>query len=73
MDDTLISSYVNATAELLKLPLEAGRAQRVATHLQRAATLVALLEGVALAPPDELAELYRPAAFPPNDDGCEPL
>ncbi len=69
MNDALISSYVNTAAALLGVPLDTGRAQRVAAHLQRTAALAALLEGAVLAPHDEPAEIYCPAAFPPNKDG----
>ena len=68
MEDTLIAGYVSATAAVLGLPLDTGQVQRVAAHLQRTAAMAALLEGADLAPHDEPAEIYSPAAFPPNDE-----
>ncbi|MEO8023103.1 AtzG-like protein [Polaromonas sp.] len=73
MNDTRLLAYVETMAALLKLPLDAARAQRVAVHLQRTAAMAALLEAAPLTVHDELAEIYRPAAFPPNDDGREQL
>jgi hypothetical protein len=73
MNDTRMLAYVETTAALLKLPLDAARTQRVAVNLQRTAAMAALLDEVPLVAHDELAEIYRPAAFPPNDDGREQL
>lgn len=73
MNDTRMLAYVETTAALLKLPLDAARTQRVAVNLQRTAAMAALLDEVPLAAHDELAELYRPAAFPFNDDGRKQL
>lgn len=73
MNDTRMLAYVETTAALLKLPLDAARTQRVAVNLQRTAALAALLEAAPLTAHDELAEIYKPAAFPPNDDGREQL
>lgn len=73
MNDTRMLAYVETTAALLKLPLDAARTQRVAVNLQRTAAMAALLDEVPLAAHDELAELYRPAAFPSNDDGRKEL
>jgi Protein of unknown function (DUF4089) len=53
-------AYVQASAAALGLPLDAARAQRVATHLQRTAALAQLLEQFPLDPEDELAEIYCP-------------
>lgn len=69
MTDIRMLAYVETTATLLKLPLDAARAQRVALNLQRTAVLAQLLENVPLAVHAELVEIYRPAAFPSNDDG----
>ena len=44
--DADLLAYVEASAALLALPLEAARAQRVAQHLARTAALAALLDGV---------------------------
>jgi len=73
MNDTRMLAYVETAAALLKLPLDAARTQRVAVNLQRTAAMAALLDEVPLTAHDELAEIYRPAAFPPNDDGHEQL
>ena len=73
MNDTRMLVYVETTAALLKLPLDTARTQRVAVNLQRTAAMAALLEAAPLAAHDELAEIYRPAAFPPNDDGHDQL
>jgi hypothetical protein len=67
MDDTAILSYVVASAKLLGLTLDAAQAARVAAHLGRTAGMAALLDGVKMAPEDEIAEIYRPAAFQPAD------
>lgn len=71
MNDTRMLAYVETAAVLLKLPLDTARTQRVAVNLQRTAVMAALLEAVPLAAHGELAEIYRPAAFPPNEDGRE--
>lgn len=68
MTDARMLAYVETTAALLRLPLDAARTQRVALNLQRTAAMAQLLDGVPLTAHDELAEIYRPAAFPPNDD-----
>ena len=65
MNETRMLAYVETMAALLRLPLDAERTQRVAMNLQRTAALAELLEGAALAPHDEPAEVYKPAAFPP--------
>ncbi len=73
MTDTRMLAYVETTAALLRLPLDAARTQRVALNLQRTAAMAQLLEGASLAVHDEPAEVYRPAAFPANEDGHKPL
>ncbi|XAH24100.1 DUF4089 domain-containing protein [Xylophilus sp. GW821-FHT01B05] len=60
--------YVNASAALLGLPLDQAHAQRVAAHLARTAAMAQLLEAAPLAPDDEPAEIYCPAAFWPLSD-----
>lgn len=67
MTDTQLLDYVQASAALQGLPLDAARAQAVAQHLARTAQLAALLEQAALSPEDELAEIYAPAPFPTED------
>ena len=64
MNDPLGLAYVNTMAEVLGLSLDEPRARRVLAHLQRTAAMARLLEGAALAPHDELAEIYCPAPFP---------
>lgn len=73
MTDTRMLAYIETTAALLQLPLDAARAQRVALNLQRTAVLAQLLEGAPLGAHDELAEIYRPAAFPASDDEYKKL
>jgi Protein of unknown function (DUF4089) len=68
MTDPDLLAYVNITASLLGVPMDAGRAERVAAHLQRTAAMAALLDGAALAPHDEIAEIYSPAAFQPTEN-----
>jgi len=63
-----VLAYVKAAASLLALPLDEARAQAVAGHLGRTVAMAKLLEGAALAPEDELAEIYKPAPFPPARD-----
>jgi hypothetical protein len=72
MDEEKMTAYVGSTAAVLGLPLPPERAARVVAHLQRTAAMAALLDAAPLAPHDELAEIYRPAAFPATDDGREP-
>lgn len=69
MDEAKIAAYVGSTAAVLGLPLPPERAARVVAHLQRTAAMAALLATEPLAPHDELAEIYSPAAFPPMNDG----
>ncbi len=73
MSDSAIAGYVDATAKLLGVPLDEQRAQRVVAHLQRTAAMAALLDAVDMAPEEELAEVYSPAAFPPSDGGVTQL
>lgn len=56
--------YVIHTAQALSLPLSDDRARRVAETLARTAGMVKPLDGVAIGPADELAEMFRPAPFP---------
>lgn len=51
--------YVKASAALQGLVLDEARAKAVAAHLARTAQLAQLLEGVSMAPEDELSEIYR--------------
>lgn len=67
LTDAQLLHYVQASAALQGLPLDAARAQAVTQHLARTAQLAALLGQAPLRPEDELAEIYAPAAFPAQD------
>jgi hypothetical protein len=58
--------YVKAAARVLDLPLGDAAAQRVAEHFERTAAMARLLDAAELAPEHELAEVFRPAPFPPG-------
>ena len=60
-------AYVRAAAGLLQLPLDAARAQQVASHLARTAAMAALLDAAPLAVEDEPAQVFCPAPFPGGD------
>lgn len=66
MTDADILAYVRASAALQGLALDETRALRVAQHMARTAHLAQLLDGVAMEPHDELAEIYRPLASGPS-------
>ena len=57
---------------MLGLPLDAGRAQRVAAHLGRTAAMAQLLDDAPLGPEDEPAALYCPAPFPGDENTVPP-
>ena len=59
-------NYVNSTADLLDIPMDAARADRVASHLQRTRAMAALLDAADLSVANELTEIYCPAAFKAN-------
>jgi Protein of unknown function (DUF4089) len=67
MTDDEVLAYVKASAKLQGLPLDEGQARAVAVHLTRTAHLASLLENTPLGPEQELAEIYKPLAFPPNE------
>ena len=71
MNEADVLNYVNSTAALLGIPMDAARAARVASHLQRTVAIAALLDAANLSQEDELAEIYCPAAFKPNEFGCK--
>ena len=71
MNEADVLNYVNSTAALLGIPMDAARAARVASHLQRTVAIAALLDAANLSVDDELAEIYCPAAFEPNEFGCK--
>ena len=51
--------YVKASAALQGLVLDEARAKAVAVHLARTAQLAHWLDGVPMAPDDELVEVFR--------------
>jgi hypothetical protein len=67
MNEAQALAYVQAAAAVLDLPLDAERAARVATHLQRTAAMAQGLQDFPLEDDAEPAEVYRPAPFPSND------
>ena len=69
MNQADVLNYVTSSAVLLGIPMDAARAARVATHLQRTAAMAALLDAANVSVDDELAEIYCPAAFKPNEFG----
>ena len=71
MNEADVLNYVKSTAALLGIPMDAARALRVASHLQRTVAMAALLDAANLSVDDELAEIYCPAAFKPNEFGCK--
>ena len=73
MDNKLIPAYITTSAALLGIPMDSARIERVATHMQRTAAMAALLDAADLAPHDEIAEIYSPAAFLSNIDGYQKL
>ena len=68
MEETEVLQYVQSVARALDLPLNADRAQAVAQQMMRTVPIARLLESVPLAPEHELAEIYRPAPFPGEDE-----
>jgi hypothetical protein len=69
MTDDEVLAYVKATSEMLALPLDEARAQRVAGHLSRTAMLAKLLDDAPLGVEVELAEIYKPAPFVSHVNG----
>lgn len=67
MDNASTLNYVNSTAALLGVPMDAARAARVAAHLHRTRAMAALLDAADLPVAEELAEIYCPAAFNVNE------
>ena len=73
MNEADVLNYVTSSAMLLGIPMDAARASRVASHLQRTAAMAALLDAANLSVDDELAEIYCPAAFKPHEFGRRQL
>jgi hypothetical protein len=68
MDETQALTYVQATARAIGLPLDDARARAVALHFARSVAIARVLDTAPLAPEGELAEIYRPAPFPAQDE-----
>ena len=73
MDNESTLNYVNSTATVLGIPMDAARAGRVAAHLHRTRAMAALLDAADLPVAEELAEIYCPLAFKPNEYGRKQL
>ena len=67
MNEADVLNYVNSTAVLLSISMDAARAGRVASHLQRTVAMAALLDTANLSVEDELAEIYCPTLLKPNE------
>ena len=67
MEESEVLQYVQAAAQVVRLPLDADRAQSVATHFTRTLAIARVLDDALLAPEQELAEIYCPAPFPAWD------
>ncbi|MBC5763679.1 DUF4089 domain-containing protein [Ramlibacter albus] len=67
MEENDVLAYVRAAAQALQLPLDDERAKAVALHFGRTVGIARVLDNAPLAPESELAEIYRPAPFPPED------
>lgn len=65
MTETEVLAYVKVSATAQGLTLDDARAHRVAAHLVRASHLAQMLDTAPLSPEHELAEIFRPSAFPP--------
>jgi hypothetical protein len=70
MTEQDVLAYVKASALAMNLPLDEARAQAVAQHLGRTVAIARMVETAALAPHDELVEIFRPAAFPGEEDAA---
>ncbi|MGE4241609.1 DUF4089 domain-containing protein [Ramlibacter sp.] len=68
MDEAEVLQYVQSSARALGLSFDEARAQAVALHFGRTVAIARVLETAPLAPHDEIAEIYRPAPFPPEDE-----
>ena len=73
MNETDVVTYVKSTAVLLGIPMDAARASRVASHLQRTAAMAALLNAANLSVEEELAEIYCPTLLKPNEYNLKQL
>ena len=73
MNEADVLNYVQSTAALLGIPMDAARASRVSSHLQRTLAIAALLDAANLSVDHELDEIYCPAAFKHNGIGSNLL
>ena len=73
MNEADVLNYVKSTAALLGIPMDAARALRVASHLQRTVAMAALLDAANLSVEDELAEIYCLTLLKPVDYGRKQL
>ena len=73
MNQADVLNYVTSSAVLLGIPMNAARAARVASHLQRTAAMAALLDAANLSVEDELAEIYCPTLLKPYEYGRKQL
>jgi hypothetical protein len=73
MTETEVLSYVKASACAQGLTLDDARAHRAATHWVRLAHLAQLLDAAPLDPDLELAEIFKPLAFPPSSNNRDTL
>jgi hypothetical protein len=64
MNEDELLAYVQASANLLQVPLSEARAQAVALHLGRTAAMARLLDTAPRAMEGEIAQIYCPAPFP---------
>ena len=67
MEEHEVLEYVKAAARAVGVPLDEVRAAAVAQHFGRTVAIARVLEKADLAPEHELAEIYRAAPFPPED------
>ncbi|TWO70919.1 DUF4089 domain-containing protein [Caenimonas sedimenti] len=65
MEESEVLQYVKSAALAVGLPLDEARAAAVAQHFGRTIAIARALDHAPLAPEHELAEIYRPAPFPP--------
>ena len=73
MNEADVLNYVHSTATLLGISVDDERAKRVASHLQRTVAMAAMLDAANLPAHAELAEIYCPAPFQPNENNSSML
>jgi hypothetical protein len=70
MEESQVLQYVQSAAQAIALPLTPERAAAVAQHFGRTVAIARVLDNAALAPHDELAQIYQPAPFPGEESGA---